>query len=402
MLKAAQASGGCSAAHPCSKPQVIVLTGPTAVGKTNASLALAEKIGGEIISADSVQVYTGLDVGSDKILPAERRGIPHHLLDILSPREEFSAGDFYARARTATADILQRGKVPIVTGGTGFYLRWFIHGKPRTPVSTAQTAKEVEDFLKQAWEDEADRIGRALTAEEQWEVGRVQVAALGDPFTAERLKEVPGNYYRLNRVLEIVLATRRPLAELDLDTEAPLDYDFRCFFLNRPRVELYRRIDARCEEMVVNGLLQEAAWLLEEGLVPEDKCAARAIGYRQAMEFLQRCRADPSHISADSLVQLVRDIQKASRNLCHRQLSWFRDEPLFQWVDAAREPAIIVDDIVAELAKEVHTGSSGDDGKLSKEEERELKSYITQLQLFQREDVVQRCLATVKQLAGAS
>ncbi|EIE19274.1 isopentenyl transferase, partial [Coccomyxa subellipsoidea C-169] len=315
-----------------NKPQVIILTGPTAVGKTNAALALAERIGGEIISADSVQVYSGLDVGSDKILLAERRGIPHHLLDILSPKEEFSAGDFYTLARTATADILQRGKVPIVAGGTGFYLRWFIHGKPQTPVSTAQTAKEVEALLEQV-------------SEERWEVGIAKIAALGDPASAER--EVPGNYYRLNRVLEILLGTGgRPLAELNLDTGAPLDYDFRCFFLNRPRLELYRRIDARCEEMVVGGLLQEAAWLLDQGLTPDEKCAARAIGYRQAMEFLIRCRADAAHITGDNLVQMVRDIQRASRNLCHRQLSWFRDEPLFRWVEAGREPADIVDDII--------------------------------------------------------
>ncbi|KAK9915049.1 hypothetical protein WJX75_004116 [Coccomyxa subellipsoidea] len=380
---------------------IFVMTSPNiAVGKTNAALALAERIDGEIISADSVQVYAGLDVGSDKISPSERRGIPHHLLDILSPHEEFSAGDFYTLARAATADILQRGKVPIVAGGTGFYLRWFVHGKPQTPVSTAQTAKEVEALLDQAWKDESDRLCRPLSAEERWEVGIAKVATLGDTTSAERLREVPGNYYRLNRVLEILLATGRPLAELDLDVGAPLDYDFRCFFLNRPRVELYRRIDARCEEMVVGGLLQEAAWLLDQGLGPDDKCAARAIGYRQAMDFLQLCRADAAHVTSDNLVQMVRDIQRASRNLCHRQLSWFRDEPLFQWVDAARQPSDIVDDIIASLADDTHKGSSGEDGRLSKQEERELKSYITKLHLFEREDIVQESLSTVRKLIG--
>ncbi|CAL5221867.1 g4129 [Coccomyxa viridis] len=330
--------------------KVIILTGATAVGKTKTSIELAQRIGGEIISADSVQVYTGLDVGSDKILPSERGGIPHHLIDILTPHQEFSAGDFYSLARAATADILQRGKVPIVVGGTGFYLRWYVHGRPQTPASTAESMQRVQQRLAEAWDKEAAAAQQSsLPPEQQWEVSRQLVASLGDPSSAERLKEVPGNWYRLNRVLDILLSTGRPLGELNLDVEAPLDYKFCCFFLNRNRIDLYRRIDARVEDMVCGGLLQEAKWLLDEGLLPDEKCAARAIGYRQAMQFLERCQQDPSHITAANLVQMVRDIQTASRKLCHRQLSWFRDERLFKWLEGDRPLNTIVDEILADF-----------------------------------------------------
>ncbi|CAK0779903.1 hypothetical protein CVIRNUC_004884 [Coccomyxa viridis] len=389
---------GTAASHGTQqgKEKVIVLTGATAVGKTKASIELAQRIGGEIISADSVQVYKGLDVGSDKILPAERGGIPHHLIDILSPHEEFSAGDFFERARTATADILQRGKVPIVVGGTGFYLRWFVHGRPQTPASSPESAQRVQELLTQAWEKEAAAEHGALTSEQKWEAGRQLVTSLGDPGSAERLAEVPGNWYRLNRVLEILLSTGRPLGELNLDVEAPLDYDFRCFFLNRSRLELYRRIDARVEAMVCGGLLQEANWLLGEGLQADAKCAARAIGYRQAMLFLQRCRGDPSHVTADNLVQMVRDVQAASRKLCHRQLSWFRDERLFKWLEGDRPVGSIVDDIVADFSSPVNPGSSHDQGMLTKEQERELRMYVTQLSHVNDTDIQQSLLQEVR------
>ncbi|GAB4815723.1 hypothetical protein N2152v2_002769 [Parachlorella kessleri] len=194
---------------PGLKPKVLILTGPTAVGKTKASLALAERLNGEIISADSVQVYRGLDVGSDKIpvaerrsiphhlldilepqamIPmAERRGIPHHLLDILEPSQDFSAGDFYRLARQAAAEVLQRGRTPIVVGGTGFYLRWFIFGRPATPAASPQSEANARERLEQAYAvARAAAGGRELSEAEKWEAGVAVVEALGDPESATR------------------------------------------------------------------------------------------------------------------------------------------------------------------------------------------------------------------------
>lgn len=129
--------------------KIFIITGPTAVGKSKLGVALAKHLDGEVISADSVQVYNKLDVGSDKITVEDRQGVPHHLIDILEPTKEFSAGDFYHAARAAAADIISRGKVPIVVGGTGFYLRWFIFGKAYTPASNPETGEKVQQLLQQ-------------------------------------------------------------------------------------------------------------------------------------------------------------------------------------------------------------------------------------------------------------
>jgi tRNA dimethylallyltransferase len=132
-----------------ARERIIIITGPTAVGKSKLGVALARRLDGEVISADSVQVYSRLDVGSDKITVEDRQGVPHHLIDILEPTAEFSAGDFYHAARAAASDALSRGKLPILVGGTGFYLRWFIFGKASTPASNPETAEKVDQMIQQ-------------------------------------------------------------------------------------------------------------------------------------------------------------------------------------------------------------------------------------------------------------
>eukprot|EP00884_Botryococcus_braunii_P023627 jgi/Botrbrau1/9949/Bobra.0012s0044.1 len=385
-----------------NKPKVVIITGPTAVGKTAASIALAHQLGGEIISADSVQVYRGLDIGSDKISKEERQGIPHHLIDILSPTVDFSAGDFYMLARDATAQIIQRGRVPIVVGGTGFYLRWYVHGPPTTPRSAPAAHDRAQALLNQAWQEAEIQKGAPLTLEERWEVATALVAKLGDPVAADKLKEVPNNMYRLLRILEIVLQTGRPLAEMDLDTSAPLDYDFRCFFLNRPRASLYRRIDARCECIVADGLLQEALMLLEEGVGLEQTCASRGIGYRQAMIALSAWLNDPASISESSLEEVVSNIQAATRNLCHRQIKWFRNDPLYRWIDAARHPDEVASEIAAAVCQDTHDpGDVQERGVLSKEQYRELRTYVTSLRLLGPGPERDRLLSWLRDTVGA-
>lgn len=363
------------------QPKVIILTGPTAVGKTAASLDLAHALNGEIISADSVQVYRGLDIGSAKLPEAERQEVPHHLIDIVDPSDDFSAGEFFHLARRAVDDILQRGRTPIVVGGTGFYLRWFIYGKPTTPVSNETTSAAAQSLLDQTWKvATADRGNDELSPEEKWSIGVELVKSLGDPDSAIRLAEVPNNYYRLRRVVEILMVSGgTPLAALDLDIAAPLAYDFRCFFLDRPRTQLYRRIDERCEAMLQGGMLQECADLLREGYSAESSSATRAIGYRQGLEALQEWAVNPSSLNPTSMGELVDAVQTGSRQYAQRQIKWARGVRLFQWLDAQQPTSAIIAQIMDSLQGLPFTGDSGNNGILDKAQQKEMKCYISQL-----------------------
>ena len=248
-------------------PRVLVLAGPTAVGKTSLSLDLASKLDGEIISADSVQVYRGLDVGSGKLAASERRGIAHHALDVLDPSEDFNAGAFVDLALETVEDVVSRGKVPIVVGGTGMYLRWFVGGRPATPASTPESSRAAKEEV------------RAAAAAAGWDGALKLLRDAGDPDTADRV--ATNDWYRVERALEILRASGRPLGSYA--PESPPPFDFRCVLLDAPRVQLYRRIDDRVECMVCDGMLDEAVMMLRRGIAPGSTSAASAIGYRQAM-----------------------------------------------------------------------------------------------------------------------
>lgn len=381
-------------------PKVIVITGPTAVGKTAVSLELAHALGGEIISADSIQVYRGLDVGSAKLPESERQGIPHHLIDIIDPQDDFSAGEFFHRARQISDEIIQRGRTPIVVGGTAFYLRWFIYGKPTTPVSTAVSAAAAQALLNQAWDRAtADKCDGELAAEEKWAIGVAIVRSLGDPDSASRLAEVPNNYYRLQRVVEILMGSKgTPLAALDLDTAAPLAYDFRCFFLDRPRVQLYRRIDERCETMLQGGMLQECGKLLQKGYGVDSSSATRAIGYRQGLEALQRWTAEPDTLTQPAMVNLLEAVQNGSRQYAQKQIKWARGVRLFQWLDAQQPTTVIVAQILERLQCPPFTGDSGNNGTLDKEQQREMKCYIPCRTMLQQGNKLELLCNSTKEL----
>eukprot|EP00741_Cyanophora_paradoxa_P018707 tig00021073_g18056.t1 len=396
------------------KPKVIVISGPTGVGKTDLSVALAESLGGEIVSADSVQVYVGMDVGSNKVPREVRERVPHHMIDVAEPWDQFNAGEFAEAARAATDGILSRGRVPIVVGGTGLYLRWYLYGKAGAPPADSAVREKVKAELG----DQSD-----------WPGCLAKLAAV-DPEFAASLSE--NDWYRLSRALEIVEgnggkpvprqfrqsedadATRSPppplfpfapvssashppppppgaspppplpsppplhrlrpcpapppapLRRLPLAPAPPsrrahhgawrggrgrLDYDFRCFFLVPERHELNHMVDARCDVMVEEGLLQETLGLLRAGLDP-DSTVGRAIGYRQAAVFLgelwglgERGVAAPTPEGRSQRHKLfttfLADFKTASRRYVKRQLAWFRGEPLFRWtrVDLAAGPA---------------------------------------------------------------
>ncbi|KAK9209086.1 hypothetical protein WN944_001449 [Citrus x changshan-huyou] len=340
----------CSVAS-SKKEKVIVISGPTGAGKSRLALELAKRLNGEIISADSVQVYRGLDIGSAKPSSSDRKEVPHHLIDILHPCEDYSVGKFFEDARHATKDVLKKGRVPIVTGGTGLYLRWFIYGKPDVPKASPEIIAEVNSEL-------AD-----LQRDGDWYAAVEFVVKAGDP----KARSLAANdWYRLRRSLEIIKSTGSPPSAFQIPFDSfrehsdssetdhsyernssagasdtnpkDLDYDFMCFFLSSHRLDLYRSIDLRCEDMLPgsDGILSEAAWLLDEGLLPNSNSATRAIGYRQAMEYLLRCRQQGGTSSTGEFYAFLAEFQKASRNFAKRQLTWFRNERIYHWLNAAR------------------------------------------------------------------
>ncbi|KAK2986627.1 hypothetical protein RJ640_004383, partial [Escallonia rubra] len=345
----------CSSSAAGKKEKVIVISGPTGAGKSRLALELAKRLNGEIISADSVQVYRGLDVGSAKPSLSERNEVPHHLLDILHPSEEYSVGKFYEEARSATRDILSRGRVPIVTGGTGL----FIYGKPDVPKATPEITSEVNSELA------------GLQRDDDWDAAVQLVVKAGDP-SAESL--AANDWYRLRRRLEIIKSSGSPTStfqvpydsfrdpldsrstdcSLGINSSADgrlasepknLDYDFSCFFLSTRRLDLYQSIDFRCEDMLSgsDGILSEAKWLLDMGLLPNSNSATRAIGYRQAMDYLLYCREQGGLSSTRDFFVFLSGFQKASRNFAKRQLTWFRNEHIYHWIDASRPLEKVLD-----------------------------------------------------------
>lgn len=334
-----------------NRSKVIVISGPTGAGKSRLALEVARRLGGEIISADSVQVYRSLDIGSAKPSALEMNMVPHHLIDIMHASEDYSAGMFFNDARRATQDVLDRGCVPVVAGGTGLYLRWFIYGKPNVPQSsmgiTSSVWSELAEFRESGRWDEAVQL----------------VLKAGDPKAGDLHTN---NWSRLRRRLEIIRSSGSPPSAFTLpyssfqeqqDTKLTdsttddgtcevkeLDYVFLCIFLACPRVELYRSIDLRCEEMLADtgGLLSEASWLLDIGLHPNMNSASRAIGYRQAMEYLLHCRQNGGSSSPQEFFEFLTKFQQTSRNFSKRQMTWFRNEKIYQWVDASQPFEAIV------------------------------------------------------------
>lgn len=346
-----------AALDPPSAPRrrVLVISGPTAVGKSSVALQVAKRVNGEIISADSVQVYQGLDVGSAKTPVMDRQGVPHHLIDIVHPEEDYCVGDYFEKSREATELVLAKKSVPILVGGTGMYLRWYLYGCPDAPKSTPETRAMVEVEISKAGGD--------------WDKAVKLLVDAGD----KDAKKLPRNdWYRLGRRFEVLKLSGLPrrsdsLLYTELEGAAKpgesenvetskksyrsiddLDYEFLCFFLYNSRDRLYAYIDQRCEEMLTGdlGLLREASWLLDLGILPNTSPASRAIGYRQAMEYLLSCREVDGVSSPEKFLSFVGAFQKASRNFAKRQLTWFRQEPLYHWIDASQQQDAVVDFIV--------------------------------------------------------
>jgi tRNA dimethylallyltransferase len=287
----------------------VAIVGPTATGKSALGIALAAAFGGEVVSCDSTAVYRGFDIGTDKVPLAERRGIPHHLIDVADPREEYSAARYAREASAAIRAITSRGKVPILVGGTGFYYRALVRGL--FPGPSRDTA------LRERLERVAERKGPE--ALHRW-LQRV------DPPSAERIAS--RDRKRLIRALEVYLLTGRPLTAHFAETESPLaDYQISAFALQIPPEATAERVAERVADQFRRGLMDEVRGLLASGL-PETAHPFTGLVYRQALELLEGVRDEPATREL---------IARENRQYARRQLIWFRKEPNLQWIHASGE-----------------------------------------------------------------
>jgi len=287
-------------------PKILVITGPTASGKTALSVQLAKRHNGEVVSCDSMQIYRGMDIGTAKPTPAEREGIPHHMLDVADPEEDFSVARYVDMARACVDDILSRGKLPIVAGGTGLYADSLLSGRTFAPFSP-------DSALRGQLEEEMARLGGQAMLER---LGRV------DPESAERLH--PHDEKRIIRALEVFESAGKTITQHNEETLAiPPRYDALtislCF---EKREDMWGRIDARVDEMMRAGLVDEVRALLARG-VPEKCTAMQAIGYKEMAAALR----------TDGDVQTAaEEIKLRSRQYAKRQLTWFRRSKGAKWI----------------------------------------------------------------------
>ena len=304
-------------------PRLVAIVGPTATGKSALGIALARHFGGEVVSCDSTAVYRGFDIGTDKVPPAERGGIPHHLIDVADPTEEYSAARYAREAAAAIRDITARGRLPIVVGGTGLYYRALTRGFFPGP------SRDVA--LRDRLERIADRRGPERLH---------RMIARIDPPSAERIQ--PRDRKRLIRALEVYFLTGRPLTAHFADTQSPLpEYDVAAFALEIPGEETARRVARRVDAQFEQGLLDEVRGLLASG-VPPTAHPFTGLVYRQVLEYLNGVRDE-----AATRELIVRENRRYSR----RQLIWFRKEPNLQWIHAAEREST-VHEVLRALAEE--------------------------------------------------
>ena len=288
------------------KKPLIVLTGPTAVGKTKLSIALAKAVNGEIISADSMQVYRYMDVGSAKITPDEMDGVPHHLVDVLDPTEDFNIVLFQQLAKKSMEEIYAKGRIPILVGGTGFYI---------------QALTRDIDFT-QSKQDDSYRQELETLAAEKGNTFLHDMLASVDPKSAEDIHE--NNVKRVIRALEFYKQNGTRISEHNEEQKEHVSpYNLAYFVLNAPRPLLYERIDARVDEMLKNGLVEEVKTLQRMGC-HRGMVSMQGLGYKEILAWLE------GEYPYD---EAVRILKRDTRHFAKRQLTWFRREGEVTWVD---------------------------------------------------------------------
>ena len=288
------------------KKPLIILTGPTAVGKTAASIGLAKAVGGEIISADSMQVYKEMDIGSAKITPEEMEGVPHHLVDVLEPEEEFNVVRFQELAKEAMKGIYERGHIPIVVGGTGFYIQALLYDIDFTENETDHTyRKELEQLAEEKGEEYLHKLLQEADSES---AGQIHCH----------------NVKRVIRALEFYhLSGKRISEHNEKEREKTSPYHFAYFVLTDERSHLYANIDKRVDLMIEQGLVDEVQKLKNMGF-HRDMVSMQGLGYKEILDYLD---------GKTSLEEAIYIIKRETRHFAKRQLTWFRRERDVIWLD---------------------------------------------------------------------
>ena len=303
-------------------PLTLILLGPTGSGKTALSIALAERFNGEIVSCDSVAVYRGMDLGTAKPTAEERARVPHHLIDFAGPDHSFTAGEYGRCARAALREIASRGRLPIVTGGTGLYLRALTEGLFAGPARQADLRERLQRSRQRHGSGWLHRLLKRL-----------------DPESAARIhtNDTP----KLMRAIEVCLAARKPMSQM-LSRDPLTGFRLLRIGLNPPRQQLYSRLDRRCAAMFAAGLIDETRGLLSRyGPVK----ALDSLGYRQAVQVLR------GEFSAEEALKAA---QQGHRNYAKRQMTWFRREPEVQWMDAFGDEPEIAQTAVKLIESHLH------------------------------------------------
>ena len=307
--------------------RVSALVGPTAVGKTALAVEVADELGAEIVSVDSMQVYIGMDIGTDKVTGEMRERVPHHLLDLWGPDHDLSVSEYQAAARTAIEDIARRGKLPLLVGGSGLYFRAVVDDLEFPPRSAEVRAK---------LEDRVEVEGAPALHDE--------LRGL-DPIAAGRME--PTNARRIVRALEVIELTGRPFSAADAWERYESRYDLRVAGLQRARAELYERISVRVQEMLERGLIDEARAIAARGM---GASARQALGYKQVLDAGVDAAPDDLH----------REIVRATKRFARRQLSWFRADPRIRWFDAGRPD--VRQGVIAHFTADAEPTSDTSDG----------------------------------------
>lgn len=302
--------------------RLVVILGPTASGKSALGIALAQRFGGEILACDSTQVYRHFDIGTGKIPPAERRGIPHHLIDLLEPEEVFTAGDFRRRALEVLDDLRQRKKLPIITAGTGLYLRALLEGLADAP----ERSEELRERLRQrAAKNDSLYLHRVLARIDKEAAARI----------------APRDAQKIIRAIEIRKLAKRSVGEVHRSgRDALTGYEILKIGLQPPREALYARIHARVESMIAAGWPQEVRALIQRG-VPSTAKPFQFIGYSDLRAAITQHAS--SSAQSQAIAKAVPKIQQSTRQYAKRQLTWFRKEKEAHWLEGFGDEKKIID-----------------------------------------------------------
>ncbi len=305
--------------------KLVIITGPTATGKSALSVRLAQRLQGEVISADSMQVYRMMDIGSAKITKEEMGGIRHHLIDCVDPSEDFNVYRFKKMAGDATRDILSRGKLPIIAGGTGFYIQAVLYD---IDFAEEEGSKEYRLYLEELLSKEGPRRLH-------------EILEAADPLSAEIIHE--NNSKRVIRALEYYHVTGERISAHNAEMRQKTSpYDFRYYVLNMPRAEIYRRIDERVDRMLEAGLVQEVRGLMALGLTDRN-VSMQGLGYKEIYAYLK------GELDYD---EAIRIIKRDTRHFAKRQLTWFkreRDVRMIELGDFGYDEERVIEHIIEDI-----------------------------------------------------